>query len=58
MADDIEQPEADEVDDAPEEEPLPTHKSDLVNLAIGRKIPSYEAWAMTVDELRAKLKES
>lgn len=57
MADDIEQPDEAEVD-APEEEALPTHKDELVALAIERKVPSYEAWAMTVPELTAKLKES
>jgi hypothetical protein len=57
MADDIEQPDEAEVD-APEEEALPTHKDELVALAIARKVPSYEAWAMTVPELTAKLKES
>ena len=59
MADDIEQPDDADVEEAaPEEEPLPTHKPDLVVLAIDRGVPSYEAWAMTVPELTAKLKES
>jgi hypothetical protein len=35
--------------------PLPTHKDDLVALAIHRGVPSYEAWAMTVDDLKSKL---
>lgn len=52
MADDIEQP--DEVA-APEADALPTHKDDLVALAIERGIPSYEAWALTIPELTQKL---
>lgn len=44
--------------EAPVEEPLPAHKADLVALAIERKVPSYEAWAMTVEQLTEKLKES
>lgn len=38
-----------------EPEPLPDHKQPLVELAIKRGIPSYEAWAMTVPELTEKL---
>lgn len=34
-------------------------KSDLVNDAMTRlRMPSYEAWALTVDELTAALKEA
>ena len=58
MADEIEQPDEPEVEPAPEAEPLPTHKDDLVALAIGRNVPSYEAWALTVSELTDLLKES
>lgn len=39
----------------PERDPLPTHKDDLVALAIERGIPSYEAWDMTVPDLTKKL---
>ena len=40
----------------PRKEPLPKHKADLAWLAIERHgIPSYEAWAMTVEELTEKL---
>jgi hypothetical protein len=39
--------------DSPEEKPL--HKDDLVALAIEAGVPSYEAWAMTVPDLRKKL---
>lgn len=35
--------------------PLPTTKPELAALAIDRGIPSYEAWAMTVPELKKKL---
>lgn len=45
VADDTKKP----ADDKP---PL---KADLVAEAIDRGIPSYEAWAMTVDELKKKL---
>lgn len=38
-----------------EPEPLPEHKQPLVELAISRGIPSYEAYAMTVPELTEKL---
>jgi hypothetical protein len=38
-----------------EAEPLPTHKDDLAALAIERGVPSYEAWAMTVPELKKML---
>ena len=31
---------------------LPDHKDDLAALAITHGVPSYEAWAMTVDDLR------
>lgn len=41
--------------DEPQREPLPSHKDDLVALAIDRGIPSYEAWAMTIPELTEKL---
>jgi hypothetical protein len=37
-------------DQADEEKPL--HKDDLVALAIDRGKPSYEAWAMTVPDLK------
>lgn len=45
-------------DDLPVAEPesLPTLKVDLVGLAIERRIPSYKAWAMTVDELKEALR--
>ncbi|HEY9409331.1 MAG TPA: hypothetical protein VIQ30_22640 [Pseudonocardia sp.] len=35
--------------------PLPDTKPDLVALAIRRGVPSYEAWDMTVAELRNRL---
>ena len=39
-----------------EEKPaLPTHKDDLVALAIDRGHPSYTAWALTVPELKTLL---
>jgi hypothetical protein len=38
--------------------PLPTHKDDLVALAIARGVPSYEAWDKTVPELTDLLKEA
>lgn len=44
-----------QAESAPESEPLPSHKDDLVALAIDRGIPSYEAWDMTVPELTARL---
>lgn len=40
---------------AEEGEQLPTHKADLVALAIDRGIPSYEAWDMTVKQLTKRL---
>ena len=40
---------------APPKEPLPSHKDDLVALAIDRGVPSYVAWAMTVPELTKRL---
>ena len=40
---------------APKAEPLPDLKPDLVALAIGRGVPSYEAWDMTVEDLKKKL---
>jgi hypothetical protein len=43
--------------DQPEEESLPTHKDDLVALAIDRGIPSYVAWNLTVPELKKKLED-
>lgn len=39
----------------PAEPALPTTKPELVALAIDRRIPSYEAWAMTVPELTKRL---
>lgn len=36
-------------------DPLPTHKDELVALAIARGVPSYEAWDLTVAELKKKL---
>lgn len=57
-AEDTEPVAAAAVDEESEPEPLPTHKPDLVALAIDRGVPSYEAWAMTVPDLTAKLKES
>lgn len=39
-------------DEPDEAESLPTHKDDLVALAIERGKPSYEAWAMTVPDLK------
>lgn len=42
-------------DEAPERDPLPTHKDELVALAIARGVPSYEAWDLTVAELKKKL---
>jgi hypothetical protein len=42
-------------DEAAEAEPLPAHKDDLVALAIERGIPSYEAWDMTVPQLKKRL---
>jgi hypothetical protein len=53
---------ADWMDDQPPEapqaepEPLPTHKDDLVAVAIDRGVPSYEAWDMTVPQLTKRLK--
>lgn len=42
----------------PNREPLPKHKDDLAYLAIERHgIPSYEAWAMTVEQLTDKLED-
>jgi hypothetical protein len=40
---------------APQKPPLPDTKQELVELAITRGIPSYEAWDMTVPELTKKL---
>jgi hypothetical protein len=37
------------------DEDKPVHKDDLVAAAIERGVPSYEAWAMTVPELKKKL---
>ncbi|PSK95773.1 hypothetical protein CLV30_12825 [Haloactinopolyspora alba] len=34
---------------------LPDTRPELVALAIRRGVPSYEAWAMTVDQLKTKL---
>lgn len=34
---------------------LPDHKDDLAAMAIRYGVPSYEAWAMTVDDLRDHL---
>jgi hypothetical protein len=53
VADEPVQPEAPEEEQG---EPLPTHKDDLVALAIERNVPSYKAWAMTVPELTKLLK--
>lgn len=36
---------------------LPSTKPDLVALAIDNGTPSYEAWAMTVDDLTKLLEE-
>lgn len=49
------QPDEVVADDEPQREPLPSHKDELVAVAIDRGIPSYEAWAMTVPELTKRL---
>jgi hypothetical protein len=36
-------------------EKKPPTKDELVAVAIERGVPSYEAWAMTVDELKKKV---
>jgi hypothetical protein len=38
-----------------EKKPKPPTKDELVATAIERGVPSYEAWAMTVDELKKKV---
>lgn len=52
-----EQPQADQpaADTAASTSKLPALKEDLVDLAIKRGIPSYEAWALTVPQLTEKL---
>jgi hypothetical protein len=50
----------DDTTDTADEQPttvseLPTHKADLVALAIDHGVPSYQAWAMTVPELTKRL---
>lgn len=37
------------------QEKKPPTKDELVAKAIERGVPSYEAWAMTVDELKRKV---
>lgn len=41
--------------DKKQEKPKPPTKDELVAKAIDQGIPSYEAWAMTVDELKKKV---
>jgi hypothetical protein len=43
------------IEEVEEPEPLPTHKPDLVALAIEHGVPSYEAWDMTVKQLTKRL---
>lgn len=38
-----------------EEKKKPPTKDELVAKAIDQGVPSYEAWAMTVDDLKKKL---